>query len=97
MDYSGVTSEDMIYKKPVITEDDMEDIFNKGTKYIHINTNKYELTKKIFEKAKKIGFKTISVIHPSAVISHNAIGENVLIGPNSIIGNNVKLEIFQKF
>ena len=97
MDYSGVTSEDMIYKKPVITEDDMEDIFNKGTKYIHINTNKYELTKKIFEKAKKIGFKTISVIHPSAVISHNAIiGENVLIGPNSIIGNNVKIGDFSK-
>ncbi len=97
MDYSGVISNDTIYKKPVIVEDDMEEIFEKGTKYIYINTNKYELTKKIFEKANKIGFKAISVIHPSAVISHNAvIGQNVLIGPNSIIGNNVKIGNFAK-
>jgi len=97
IDYSGIRSVDKIYNNPVFLEEDLEKIYENGTKIIHINTNNINLSREIFLKTKKIGYKIVSIIHPSAVISNNAkIGENVLIGPNAIIGNNVKIGNFTK-
>jgi len=97
IDYSNIPSKKKIYGKGIYRIDDIESFYKKGTKNIHINTNNNNLTKRIFEMAKKIGFNVVSIIHPSSVVSSTAdLGECIFVGPNSVVGPNVKIGSFSK-
>ena len=97
IDYSNVPNENKVFGLNIYQIDDLEEFFKKGTQNIHINTNNYELTKNIFTKAKKIGFKIVNVIHPSADIAISAnLGECIFVGAQAIIGTNVTIGSFSK-
>jgi sugar O-acyltransferase (sialic acid O-acetyltransferase NeuD family) len=97
IDYSTAISNDTIYKLNIFEIDDIEFFFQNGTKNIFINTNNIQLTKSIYEEAKKIGFNIVNIIHPSAEVSETAtLGESIFIGALAIIGTNVKIGSFSK-
>jgi acetyltransferase-like isoleucine patch superfamily enzyme len=97
INYSTTTSNDTINKLNIFEIDDIELFFQNGTKNIFINTNNIQLTKSIYEKAKKIGFNIVNIIHPSAEVSETAtFGESIFVGALAIIGTNVKIGSFSK-
>jgi sugar O-acyltransferase (sialic acid O-acetyltransferase NeuD family) len=97
VDYSNTISNDTVYKLNIFEIDDIESFFQNGTKNIFINTNNIQLTKSIYEKAKKIGFDVVNIIHPSAEVSETAtLGKSIFIGAQAIIGTNVKIGSFSK-
>ena len=97
----GVTSPDKIKKTisgiPVLGDDSiLLDLFNKGVRCAFIAIGDCKLRNKIFENAKKIGFKIVNAISPSSNISRSVkIGSGVAIMPgvsinvDSIIEDNV--------
>jgi sugar O-acyltransferase (sialic acid O-acetyltransferase NeuD family) len=97
VDYSNTSNKNTVYKLNIFEIDDIETIFENGTKNIFINTNNIQLTKSIHEKAKKIGYDIVNIIHPSAEVSETAtLGESIFIGAQAIIGTNVKIGSFSK-
>lgn len=87
----------MGYKEVIFVDDDTQ----KGLKFepnlaqfdMFIAIGNNNTRKKIFEKVKNCGFKCVSLIHKSAIISKSAFisSENVAIMPNVII--NAKAQI----
>jgi sugar O-acyltransferase (sialic acid O-acetyltransferase NeuD family) len=94
---SNFESGEKIFNLGVFNLEDLEDIFKMGTKNIYINTNNFNLTKKIYLKAKEIGYKFISIIHKTANVSKiSKLGECVFIGPFSILGTGTEVGPFTK-
>ena len=89
--------DEKIFDLNIFGLNDLEKIYKEGTKYIYINTDNFNLTKKISSDAKKIGYKLINIIHKTACVSSTAtIGECVFVGPFSIIGTGAKIGSFTK-
>src|SRR3990167_2880820 len=97
IDYSGNMTRDKIYDHPVYYPEQLEALYDAGVKFIHINTNNVSNTNDIATRAKKIGFQLVTIIHPAAAVSANAVlGENVYIGPNVTIGPGASVGSFTK-
>ena len=94
---SNFLSDELIFNLSVFELDYLADIYNNGTKNIYINTNDFNLTKKIYSDAKKIGYNFINVIHKTASVSKiSKMGECVFVGPFSIIGTGARVGSFTK-
>lgn len=88
----------MGYKKVIFLDDDPQ----KGLKFepnlaqcdMFIAIGENSTRKKVFEKVKKCGFKCVSLIHKSAIISKSAFisSENVAIMPNVIVNAKARVE-----
>ena len=87
----------MGYKEVIFIDDDTK----KGAKF-EPNLAKYDMfiaigdnatRKKVFEKVQNAGFKCVSLIHKSALISPSASvsGENVAIMPNVVVNAKAKI------
>ena len=97
IDYSGNLTRNTIFNLPVYHPEQLQDIYNKGVRFIHINTNDFKKTEMIAEFSKKIGFKLLSIIHPKSAVAADAmLGENIYIGPQAVIGPGVKIGDFTK-
>ncbi|WP_026908880.1 acetyltransferase [Paucisalibacillus globulus] len=80
-------------------DDDLDKLFNQGIKNAFISLGSIgdvKLRKKLFSKAKKIGYFFPTIIDSSAIVSNNAvlgngtfIGKGAIINANVTIGNNV--------
>jgi len=85
---------------PILGNDnDLQELFNKGVNYAAIGIGGFtdnRLRKSIYLNLKKIGFKVISAIHPTASISRtvlmgegNVVFSGVVINPYARLGNNI--------
>lgn len=89
-------SDDVFCNYPVLGDDDILcDLIRNGVKNAAIGIGGFKdntLRKKIYEETKTKGFKVISAIHPSAVISRSALlGEGDVIFPGVVINTDVHI------
>ncbi|QUI25846.1 acetyltransferase [Vallitalea pronyensis] len=87
---------EILNRKIIGTDDDLEKLFNYGYKNAFITVGSIgdtRLRRKLFEMLKKIGFNIPSIIDSSAIVSENAkldrgifIGKNAVINIGSVIG-----------
>ncbi|MFY9107181.1 acetyltransferase [Aliarcobacter cryaerophilus] len=80
--------------KIIACDDDLEELFKTCKKAVitigHIKTN--ELRKKLFEKAKNIGFDFPTIISPLAYVSkHSFIEEGTVIMHHALVNANTKI------
>jgi sugar O-acyltransferase (sialic acid O-acetyltransferase NeuD family) len=77
---------------PVIGSTENLDEITFPSKYVHISIGDNIARGKLYKKIKELGLEVISLIHPSARISHEAqIGEGSFIGPQAALNNGVKI------
>lgn len=78
------------------TDDDLADLFNSGVRNAFItvgSTGRFELRRKLYMKAKEIGFDFPVITDPSAVVSaDSSIGEGVFIGKNCVVNTGAVIE-----
>src|SRR3990167_870927 len=97
VDYSGQLTKDRMFDLPIYHPEQLEVIYHKGVKLIHINTNESKKTKTVAELAEKIGFQLINIVHPKASVAANAkLGKNVYVGPNAVVGPSAIIGDFTK-
>lgn len=88
----------MGYKEVIFLDDDEKKAQNfthtleKHDIFIAVGEN--SARKKLFEKVQKAGFKCVSLIHPSAIISKSASvsGENVVVMANVVVNAKAQVE-----
>jgi len=81
---------------PILGDDEvLIDLINQGVNCAAIGIGGFKdnsLRKKIYTKVKTLGFKVISAIHPSAVISKSVLlGEGNVIFPGVIINTETRI------
>src|SRR3990167_2130984 len=97
VDYSGLMTRDRMFDLPIYHPEQLEAIYQKGVKFIHINTNEPKKTQAVAEFAEKIGFQLVNIIHPKASVAANAkLGKNVYVGPNAVVGPSAIIGDFTK-
>jgi sugar O-acyltransferase (sialic acid O-acetyltransferase NeuD family) len=80
---------------PVYPVQVLEQLYREGISELHLALPDLEREQRAFEQAMAIGFKVISVIHPSAAVSKfSTLGRNCFIGPQSIVGPFSQLSDF---
>ena len=86
---------EQFYGIPTLSIKELELLHEKGLKYIYICGNSLEFQQKMYEICKKIGIDPISVIHSSATVSsYSNLGKSVYIGPNVIVGPDTEIGDF---
>jgi len=97
IDYLGKLKINKKFNLPVFHADQLPYIRQIGVDNIHINTNSYALTKKVFKMSTNLGFSAVNLFHSSSTISPSSVlGSNIFVGAHSIIGTLTKVGDFSK-
>lgn len=87
--------EEILNRKVIGTDDDLERLFNEGYKNAFITVGSIgdtRLRRKLFNMINKIGFNIPSIIDSSAVVSKNTrIGRGIYVGKNAVINAGAKI------
>lgn len=77
------------------TDDDLQSLYDSGIENVFITLGSHTDTcirRKLYEKAKEIGFKFPNVIDKTAVVSGSSLlGTGVFVGKNAVINANSKI------
>ncbi len=72
---------------PVFPDDSLKALYERGLRLMHICLPDPEQEVDVAAKARKIGFKLVNVIDPTAVVSPTAsLGNNIFLGAQSVVG-----------
>jgi sugar O-acyltransferase (sialic acid O-acetyltransferase NeuD family) len=83
------SGKEILNRKIIGTDDDLEKLFNEGYKNALITVGSIgdtRLRRKLFDRVKKIGFNIPSIIDSSAIVSENAkLDRGIFVGKNAVI------------
>ncbi|MBX9771600.1 MAG: hypothetical protein K2X29_09530 [Candidatus Obscuribacterales bacterium] len=72
---------------PVFPDSTLAALYERGLRLMHICLPDAEQELAVADKARKVGFKLVNVIDPTAVISQTAsLGNNIFLGAQTIVG-----------
>ncbi len=72
--------------------DKLQELFNMGTKTVHIAVGNNKTRDNLFQKIKNLNFELLTIIHPSAVIEPAAeIGEGTFIAAQAVVGTRTTI------
>jgi len=84
--------EKLVYAQVSGGFDKLQELFNKGTKTVHIAVGINKTRETLFQKIKKLNFELLTIIHPSAVIETAAIIEaGTFIAAQAVVGTRTTI------